>query len=126
MRRSIWVPPNHSYKKPDDDRDVLVKIISGDKIHLRLFSPDSTVSLKNYDNSKRLVLYFHGNAEDLAVCDAYLCWLALNTDQNVLGVDYVGYGKSSCEHEPTERNMCDAADASLDYAIHTLRHKDTR
>ena len=123
MRRSIWVPPNHSYKKPDDDRDVLVKIISGDKIHLRLFSPDSTVSLKNYDNSKRLVLYFHGNAEDLAVCDAYLCWLALNTDQNVLGVDYVGYGKSSCEHEPTERNMCDAADASLDYAIHTLRHK---
>jgi abhydrolase domain-containing protein 17 len=121
MRRNIWVPPKHTYKKTDDDCDVFVKIISGDQIHLRLFSPDSTVDFKNYDNSKRLVLYFHGNAEDLSSCDAYLCWLALNTDQNVIGVDYVGYGKSSCEHETTEQNMCDAADASLDFAIHTLK-----
>jgi pimeloyl-ACP methyl ester carboxylesterase len=121
MRRNIWVPPKHSYKKTDDDCDVFVKFISCDQIHLRLFSPDSTVDFKKYDNSKRLVLYFHGNAEDLASCDAYLCWLALNTDQNVIGVDYIGYGKSSCEHETTEQNMYDAADASLDFAIHTLK-----
>jgi abhydrolase domain-containing protein 17 len=75
------------------------------------------------ENIRRLVLYFHGNAEDVHSCDSYLSWLATNTDQNVLGVEYVGYGKSSREHEPTEKNMCEVADAAMYYACNTLGHK---
>ena len=69
------------------------------------------------------MLYFHGNSEDLEICDVHLSWLALNQDQKVLGVDYVGYGRSSGEHETTEQNMCDAADACLHFATHDLKHK---
>jgi abhydrolase domain-containing protein 17 len=124
MRQKIWVPPERLKTKKDDDCDAYVKTISGDRIHLRLFSTDFRTNFLAYnENIRRLVLYFHGNAEDLHSCDSYLSWLATNTDQNVLGVEYVGYGKSSREHEPTEKNMCEVADAALYYACNTLGHK---
>jgi pimeloyl-ACP methyl ester carboxylesterase len=110
------------HKKKMDDCDAIVKIITGHDVHLRLFSPETTTTVKHY-GGERLVLYFHGNSEDLESCDAYLSWLALNLHQNVLGVDYVGYGRSSGEHDTTEQNMCDAADACLHFATHVLKHK---
>ena len=122
MRNQIWNPPVRVHKKKTDDCDATVKIITGHDVHLRLFSRNTTTTLKNYGGS-RLVIYFHGNSEDLESCDAYLCWLAQHLDQNVLGVDYVGYGRSSGEHETTEVNMCDAADACLHFATHDLQHK---
>jgi hypothetical protein len=44
-------------------------------------------------------------------------------DQNVLGVDCVGYGRSASKNETTEQNTCDAADACLHFATNNLKHK---
>jgi pimeloyl-ACP methyl ester carboxylesterase len=124
MRHKIWVPPERPKPRRDDTCDAYVKTIRGDRIHLRIFSPDPRTNLQTYSETvRRLVIYFHGNAEDLHGCDSFLAWLSTNTDQNVLGVEYVGYGKSTREREPTEGNMHEVADAALYYACNTLGHK---
>ena len=124
MRQKIWAPPQRGKMRKDDENDVYVKTIASDRIHLRLFTPDFRTNLVEYSaGARRLVIYFHGNAEDLHSCNLFLNWLATNTDQNVLGVEYVGYGKSSRGLETTEQNMCEAADAALDYASQTMMHK---
>ncbi|NBX17195.1 MAG: alpha/beta hydrolase [Proteobacteria bacterium] len=124
LRHKIWAPPERVRKKKDDNCDVHVKTIGGDVVHLRLFSSNSTATLENYEaRDKPVTLYFHGNSEDLESCGSYLTWLATNMEQNVLGVEYVGYGKSSRNRETTEKNMCETADAALDYVCSTLGHK---
>ena len=121
FRTRIWTPPARVKNRQLDDRDVFLTIISGGNVHARLFSPDSHSNTEKHDAD--LIIYFHGNAEDLTTCESFLSWLSLNTAYDVLCVDYVGYGRSSGENNTTEANMCEAADAVLDYAVNTLKYK---
>ena len=121
FRTRIWTPPARVKNRQLDDRDVFLTIISGGNVHARLFSPDSHSNTEKHDAN--LIIYFHGNAEDLTTCESFLSWLSLNTAYDVLCVDYVGYGRSSGENNTTEANMCEAADAVLDYAVNTLKYK---
>ena len=92
--QKIWAPPQRGKMRQDDENDVYVKTIGSDRIHLRLFMPDFRTNLVEYNTgNRRLVLYFHGNPEDLHSFNLFLNWPSTNTDQNVLGVEYVGYGK---------------------------------
>ena len=122
FRTRIWTPPVRVNNRQLDDRDVFLKIISGGSVHARLFSPDSHSNAEK--RNANLILYFHGNAEDLTTCASFLSWLSLNTAYDVLCMDYVGYGRSSGENNTTESNMCEAADAVLDYALNTLKYKN--
>ena len=121
FRTRIWTPPARVKNRQLDDSDVFLTIISGGNVHARLFSPDSHANTENRD--AHLIIYFHGNAEDLTTCESFLSWLSLNTAYDVLCVDYIGYGRSSGENNTTESNMCEAADAVLDYAVNTLKYK---
>ena len=126
FRTRIWTPPARVKNRQLDDGDVFLKIISGGNVHVRLFSPDAHSNTCRDNTEKRdanLIIYFHGNAEDLSTCESFLSWLSLNTEYDVLCVDYMGYGRSSGENNTTESNMCVAADAVLDYALNTLKYK---
>lgn len=123
FRTRIWTPPVRVKNRQLDDRDVFLKIISGEKVHVRLFSPDSHSNMEQHDANQNLIIYFHGNAEDLTTCESFLSWLSLNTSHNVLGLDYIGYGRSGGENNTTELNMCEAADAVLEYALNSLKYK---
>lgn len=126
FRSKIWTPPERSEgqkKRAVDDCDVFLKIISGPRVHARLFSNNDSVSLKHYKSTNRLILYFHGNAEDIHATKTFLAWLSVNTQCNVLAVDYVGYGRSCSTEVPTEQNMHETAEALLEYATATLGHK---
>lgn len=68
-------------------------------------------------NTKRTILYSHGNAEDLGLCFNALDMLAEITNSNVFAYDYPGYGLS--EGEPSESNCYLAIDA----AFNDLRSK---
>jgi len=121
FQNQLWQPPPPC-KKTMDKWDTLLKIISGKMVHVRLFTTVHDQNTDRCDNSKGLIIYFHGNAEDLSTCNCFLEWLALHTGYNVLGLDYVGYGQSTRE-STTELNMCEAADAVLEYATSSLEPK---
>jgi hypothetical protein len=64
--------------------------------------------------SKKILLWFHGNAENIGSGLDHLRALA-RTGVNILAVDYRGYGKS--EGEPDEAGVYRDADAAYDYLI---------
>ena len=42
--------------------------------------------------SSKLMLYFHGNAEDLAIAEQQMQMISNHCNINVLGMEYPGYG----------------------------------
>ena len=76
-----------------------------------------TVVYLEASDSKQLLLYSHGNGEDLGMIQGIL----ENFQErgiSVLAYDYPGYGTSS--HKPTESGVYAAADAVYKFAIETL------
>ncbi len=67
-----------------------------------------------------LVLYSHGNAEDLTEMPLFVADLASAADVDVLAYDYVGYGISS--GSPSEQGLYASADAA--YAWATRGHEE--
>lgn len=63
-----------------------------------------------------IILYNHGNAEDLGVCYPILKWLAYALGVDVIGYDYRGYGYSGShtgparDFKPTEKSVFQDAD----------------
>ena len=64
--------------------------------------------------SKQVLLWFHGNAENIGYDLVHLRVLA-EIGLNILAVDYRGYGKS--EGKPDEAGVYSDADAAYDYLI---------
>lgn len=122
FRGRIWQPPPRDTCRAKDSSDVFLKTISGARVHLRLVSATADQNNDVWDKSKGLIVYFHGNAEDLRTCNLFMTWLALNMECNVMGLDYVGYGQSDVG-STTEQNMCEAADAVLEHATSALGYK---
>jgi abhydrolase domain-containing protein 17 len=105
-----------------DSKNVLIRSVDGDTIHCHLVCPwDRDTSLQNYTGTKNIIVFFHGNSEDIATGRSYCQWLADKTDVNVITCDYPGYGFST--GQPSELGMKSAALALLDYTLTKLNHK---
>jgi fermentation-respiration switch protein FrsA (DUF1100 family) len=61
-----------------------------------------------------LLLYSHGNSEDLGEGAEYLEYMAAATGCSVLGYEYVGYGVAS--GKPSEKGLYESADAAYEWA----------
>src|SRR5208282_4244103 len=68
--------------------------------------------------SKQVLLWFHGNAENIGYDIEHLRALA-KIEVNILAVDYRGYGRS--EGHPNEVGVYHDADAAYDYLIKQRR-----
>jgi len=66
-----------------------------------------------------LLLYSHGNAEDIGTANEHLQWLATSLECDVLAYDYVGYGHSS-DGLKSEANMYLAVEAVYRHAERRL------
>ena len=107
--------------KPDES-NCLFKTIDDDFMHCCLVCPyGQETSLKNFDDNGQLLLFFHGNADDIISSHSYCKWLADRLRMCVLVCDYPGYGFSS--GEPSEEKMEHAALALMDFATTKLRKK---
>ena len=105
-----------------DSKNVVIRSVDGDTIHCHLICPwDKDTSLQNYTGTSNVILFFHGNSEDVATGKSYGQWLADKTNMNVITCDYPGYGFST--GQPSENGMKSAAFALLDYTLTKLNHK---
>ena len=99
----------------------MLKNIQGDYIHCCLLCPwGCDTQLLDYRGTKNMVIFMHGNADDICSSKSYCQWLADNLVMNVLVFDYPGYGFSS--GDPSEEGMEDAAVAVMEYATSKLKH----
>lgn len=104
---SIFVPPRSTYK----DSANIIKIQTSTGKHISaIYIPNPT--------SKYVVIYSHGNAEDLGVLYPFLQMLH-NWGLSVIGYDYEGYGTS--EGKPSEKATYADIDAVYEYLI-TQQH----
>lgn len=109
--RFIYFPPRYPAGFPSQEQaesgveDVWLTARDGVRINA-FYLPDPT--------SHKVLLWFHGNAENIGYGLTHLGWLA-RTGAAVLAVDYRGYGKS--EGEPSEAGVYRDADAAYDYLV---------
>ena len=104
-----------------DSKNCCVRSVDGDMIHCHLVCPwDKDTSLQDYTKSQNIIIFYHGNNEDISTGRSYCQWLADKTNMNVLTCDYPGYGYST--GAPSETGMKSAAFALLDYATSKLQH----
>lgn len=105
----IYLPPTELYAP----RTVQVtKTIDGVQICVREFVPFDDVEL-----NEKVLLFSHGNADNLRTCAAYCQWLADQLHIRVFAYDYIGYGLSG-PGSPSEVNMQASITAAYDYVKH--------
>ena len=106
-----------------DSHNVLLRTVSGDNVHCRLTPPfDAPCTISSYTPTAKLLIFLHGNSDDLSTCSAYSQWLADTQQCNVISADYPGYGFSSGDGNTSEENMCHTAEAMLEFASNKLDH----
>jgi len=115
-----FAPP----EKPgyDQKHAIFVDTTDGNKIACMLISPQD---IQCEDQPRDLILYSHGNAEDMGGAHSFARWVCEETGCHVLMYDYVNYGHSSAGLM-SEAAMYTAIDAVYTYACtqnHTV-YKD--
>jgi pimeloyl-ACP methyl ester carboxylesterase len=106
----------------EDSKNILIRSVDGDTIHCHLVCPwDKQTNIHHYTGTKNVILFLHGNNEDVSSGKSYCQWLADKTDMNVITCDYPGYGFST--GQPSEQGISSAAVALLDYTLSKLNHK---
>ena len=105
-----------------DSKNVLLSTVTSCHIHCHLVCPfDQDTNIHDFKKTKTLLIFFHGNAEDVHTSASYCQWLADSTKSNLLTCDYPGYGFSTgCSSESA---MNDAAMTLLDFATSNLQHE---
>ena len=107
----IYFPPRYPDGFPPSpivERDVEeVWLLTEDGVRINAF-------YRSLPASKLVLLWFHGNAENIGYGLDHLRALA-KIGVNILAVDYRGYGKS--EGKPDEAGVYQDADAAYDYLI---------
>jgi len=107
----------------NNDKNVWLSTITGDSIHCRLVCPwDIDTQLSSFTRTDMLILFMHGNADDVSSCQTYCQWMCDHTRSNMLVFDYPGYGYSSGEDNTTQEGMEAAAVTVMDYALTKLGH----
>jgi hypothetical protein len=79
-------PPLQKARKcPNDSKNICVRALSVDIIHYQLMCPwDTCSSIHNFSPTKKVLLYLHGNNEDILTSTSYRQWIANNTNSNIL------------------------------------------
>lgn len=119
----LFHPPKHdpSCKFRTDSRNCMLRSVNGDSIHCHLVCPwDQDTNIDAHVCTPQVLLFLHGNSEDVATSMSYCQWLADTLKCNVLSCDYPGYGFSTgmlCEE-----GMNSAAFAVLDFAVGKLNY----
>jgi hypothetical protein len=107
----IYYPPRYPEGFPSPqivERDVEeVWLLTADGVRINAFYHSNPAS-------KQVLLWFHGNAENIGYGLEHLRALA-KIGVNILAVDYRGYGKS--EGKPDEAGVYHDADAAYDYLL---------
>jgi len=104
-----------------DDANVLVRSVSGDMIHCQLTCPfDKPTSINDYKSTSSIILFMHGNADDVHSSQTYCQWLADALDLNVISFDYPGYGFSSGD-STSEEGMLEAANCAFELITNKLK-----
>src|SRR5271157_2845152 len=102
-RYPVGFPPPETYEGEVED----VWLLTGDGVRINAF-------YRSNPSSRQVLLWFHGNAENIGYDLDHLRVLA-KIGVNILAVDYRGYGKS--EGKPDEAGVYQDADAAYDYLI---------
>ena len=106
-----------------DSHNVLLRTVTGDNVHCKLTTPfDTPCTISSYTPTPKLLIFLHGNSDDLSTCSAYSQWLADTQKCNVISADYPGYGFSSGDRNTSEENMCQTAEAMIEFANNKLQH----
>lgn len=104
-----------------DSKNMMVRSVHGADVHVALFCPwDKDTSIVNYTGTAHVLLFFHGNNEDVHSCATYCQWLADHTQLNVVTCDYAGYGFSS--GEVSECGLMNAALTAFEFVTYKLQH----
>jgi hypothetical protein len=109
--RSIYFPPRYPEGFPPQQtyqgevEDVWLQTADGVRINAFYHSNSA---------SKQVLLWFHGNAENIGYCLDQMQALA-TIGVNILAVDYRGYGRS--EGKPGEAGVYQDADAAYDFLV---------
>lgn len=127
MRSHIFQPPFRSYTKSmctfreqPDGRQVAVKVFD----HRSTRSAEDKADAKPPEAPRSLLLYCHGNAEDLGCIDQDLTKLSKALDVPIVSFDYFGYGLSSNEgmneeglHTAAKVACCFATEQAEEYSV---------
>jgi len=106
--QSHVLPPEYVFRFDQKFEEYTISTADGEKLNALLFRAES---------SKGLILYFHGNANNLQRWGEYaIDFTALGYD--VLMTDYRGYGKST--GTPTEENLYSDAKLILEWVKSNL------
>jgi abhydrolase domain-containing protein 17 len=77
--------------------------------------------------NKKLIIFSHGNATDLAATEPLLRSLRDKLNCSVLGYEYLGYGHSTCESAtsqyPSEPGCYESLRMAISYATNQLKYK---
>jgi len=112
--------PHIKFRK--DSKNSWLRTVTGNDIHCMLVCPfDKDTSIQDFERTEKLLIYFHGNAEDVHTSKSYCQWLADNLQFNLLTCDYPGYGFST--GSASESAMNDAGMTLLEFALSDLHHK---
>lgn len=107
------LPQNHVFEFNQNFKEYFIKTDSGDSLNALLFKTD--------EPSRGLILYFHGNADNLQRWGNYaIDFTQLGFD--ILMVDYRGYGKSS--GKPNEAILYKDAQVVSDWAKENIDYKN--
>lgn len=83
----IYLPPEKEYS----DKSVIhLKTTENQSVCVRTFEPFSAQN----DNYNSVVLFSHGNADNIATCASYCQWLSDELQVPLVCYDYIGYGLS--------------------------------
>jgi pimeloyl-ACP methyl ester carboxylesterase len=122
-RGLMFHPPPRSSRTlfREDERNLMARSLSGELIHCQLSYPyESPCSWNSYRQTASVVIFMHGNADDVASSQTYCEWLANELGTNVVSFDYPGYGFSSGSKNTSEEGMVEAAEVALELVTNRL------
>lgn len=85
-------------------------------------SPVPCIYLASARGSSKVLVYFHGNAEDLGMSYELLCHLSNALRMHVIGVEYPGYG--IYQGQSNEKRILQDAEAVYEYLVQTMKMKE--
>ena len=92
-----------------------------------IIAPDPTATvpqqplpccLYRHARARRIVLFFHANAEDLGQCDGFARVMAQQLRVHVLAVEYPGYG--AAPGKPSEATLLEAGERAVQHTLRVL------
>lgn len=120
----VFMPPNPPNKLKSD------KIFNKKYEMLKIKTKENDIIPAIYINqnkSKKVILYSHGNAEDLGSISSFLIELSHRLNVNVMGYEYLGYGHSIINHDRSTSIHPTCTEEycykSIDYALQYLIQK---